>query len=340
MEYDKPHLELPQQIEKLASKGLQILDRDRAALFLGTVGFYRVSAYAYPFRELLGDGESQETSVQFRSNAFVGGAEFSWIEDMWRFDRELRLLVLDAIETIEIALRSKVGYHLGRRNTFGHLGVQNLDRERTSLPDIDEPERSTFEVWLERFFEQQQRAGKSEDFIKHYVQKYDSRLPTWVATEIMDFGQLVRLFGFMTDGDRSRASAELGEVSGAVLARWMKVANYLRNLSAHHARLWNRSLTYKIGQVPNNAPSLIHLNDDPVRKSRVYGVCAILAHLTSVIRPEDRWGARLVELLDRFPTAPPVSPETHMGFPEGWRKLSVWSAATFLPGRTWGDQQC
>lgn len=67
MEYDKPHLELPQQIEKLASKGLQILERDRAARFLGTVGFYRVSAYAYPFRELLGDGESQETSVQFRS---------------------------------------------------------------------------------------------------------------------------------------------------------------------------------------------------------------------------------------------------------------------------------
>lgn len=68
MEYDKPHLELPQQIEKLASKGLQILGRDRAARFLGTVGFYRVSAYAYPLRELLGDGESQETSVQFRSN--------------------------------------------------------------------------------------------------------------------------------------------------------------------------------------------------------------------------------------------------------------------------------
>jgi abortive infection bacteriophage resistance protein len=230
VEYDKPHLELSQQVEKLAGNGLQISDRDRAARFLETVG-----------------------------------------------------------------------YHLGLRHKFGHLEVENLDLERTSLPDTDEPERSTFEVWLERYVEHQQRAAKSEDFIKHYVQKYDSRLPTWVATEIMEFGQLVR---------------------------WMKVANYLRNVSAHHASLWNRSLTYKIGRIPDNAPLPIHLNDDPDRKSRVYGMCAILAQLTSVIRPEDRWSARLVELLDRFPSAPPVSPEAHMGFPMGWRQLAVWATAS------------
>lgn len=328
MQYDKPHLEISQQVEKLASNGLRISDRDRAARFLETVGYYRVSAYAYPFRELLADGDPRDSSVQFRSNAFIAGAQFSWIEDMWRFDRDLRLLVLDAIETIEIALRSKVGYHLGLRNKFGHLEVESLDHERASTLDTDEPERSTFEVWHERYVEHQQRAAKSEDFIKHYVQKYDSRLPTWVATEIMEFGQLVRLFGFMTDGDQSRVSAALGHVSGAVFVRWMKVANYLRNVSAHHARLWNRSLTYKIGRIPGNAPLLIHLNDVPDRKSRVYGMCAILAQVTSVIRPEDRWGTRLVELLDRFPSAPPVSPETHMGFPTGWRQLPVWATAS------------
>ncbi len=332
MQYDKPHLELSQQVEKLASNALQISDRDSAARFLESVGYYRVSAYAYPFRELLSAADRRHTSVQFRSNAFIAGAQFSWIEDMWRFDRDLRLLILDALETVEIALRSKVGYHLGARHKFGHLEVENLDPGRTGRPDADEPERSSFAVWLERYVEHQQRAAQSEDFIKHYVQKYDSRLPIWVATETMEFGQLVRLFGFMTDGDRSRASAELGGVSGAVLVRWMKVANYVRNLSAHHARLWNRSLTYKIGQIPSSSPLLIHLNEDPDRKSRVYGICAILAQLTSVIRPEDRWSGRLVNLLDGFPSAPPVSPETHMGFPDGWRQLAVWTDA-FLSGQ-------
>jgi abortive infection bacteriophage resistance protein len=193
---------LSQQVEKLANRGLEISDPDRAARFLETVGYYRTSAYAYPFREILGAGALRETSVQFRSNAFIPGAEFSWIEDIWRFDRELRLLILDAIETVEIALRSKVGYHLGLRHKFGHLDVENLDSERTSLPDADEAGRSMFEVWRERFAEHQERAATSEDFIQHYVQKYDGRLPIWVATEIMEFGQLVRLFGFMTDGDQ------------------------------------------------------------------------------------------------------------------------------------------
>jgi len=74
MQYDKPHLEISQQVEKLASNGLRISDRDHAARFLETVGYYRVSAYAYPFRELLGDGDPRDSSVQFRSNAFIAGA--------------------------------------------------------------------------------------------------------------------------------------------------------------------------------------------------------------------------------------------------------------------------
>lgn len=325
MEYDKPHLTLSQQVIKLASRGLEISDLARAERFLETVGYYRASAYAYPFREVLEHGALRETSVQLRSSAFIAGAKFSWVEDMWRFDRELRLLVLDAIETVEIALRSKVGYHLGLRHKFGHLQAAALDAERTGLPDADDPGRSMFEVWGDRFAEHQDRAAISEDFIQHYVQKYDSRLPIWVATEIMEFGQLVRLLGFMTDGDQSRVSGELGSVSGAVFVRWMKVANYLRNVAAHHARLWNRGLTYKIGRIPDNAPPLIHLNEDADRKRRIYGMCAILAQLTSAIRPEDRWGARMVELLNRFPSEPPVSPESHMGFPEGWRHLALWA---------------
>jgi abortive infection bacteriophage resistance protein len=169
------------------------------------------------------------------------------------------------------------------------------------------------------------RDRASRDFIKHYVEKYDSRHPVWVATEIMEFGQLIRLLGFMTDSDQSRVSTDIASVSGAVFVRWMKVANYVRNVSAHHARLWNRNLTYKIGRVPDNVEPLVHLNDDAAHRSRVYGICAVLAYLTSSIRIEDAWANRLVTLLDRFPSGLPLSPESHMGFPPGWRDLDLWA---------------
>jgi hypothetical protein len=61
VEYDKPHLELSQQVEKLASNGLQISDRDRAARFLETVGYYRVSVRVRAFER---GGPLSELSTQ------------------------------------------------------------------------------------------------------------------------------------------------------------------------------------------------------------------------------------------------------------------------------------
>ncbi len=324
MEYDKPHLTLDEQLEQLTERGLRVAEPTRAIRLLETVGYYRLSAYAYPFRTLLEPGTPRETTVQYRASSFDDGADFSWVEELWRFDRDLRLLLLDAVETIEISLRSKVGFHLGFRDKFGYLSTTHLDEDRCNRPDSEEPDRTIFGVWLERYLDHQNSAV-SEDFIRHYVEKYDAKLPIWVATEIMEFGQLVRLYGFMLDGDKSRVSSEIAGVSGAVYGRWLKVANYGRNLCAHHARLWNRTLTYKLGKAPDNAPDLAHLNEPGQGRDRVYGLCAMFAYLTDRIRPEDGWTQRLVELVNGFPEDPPVSPETQMGFPTGWRDLLLWS---------------
>lgn len=325
MHYSKPHLTVADQLTQLAGRGLRIDDLPSARRMLETVGYYRFSAYAYPFRRPLPPGVVPETSVQFRADSFEHGAAFEWAERLWAFDRALRLLVLDAVETVEIALRSKVSYHLGHRDAFGHLSRASLDPARCGRSDADHPGRTSFDVWLDRYLAHQARAV-SEDFIRHYVEKYDARLPVWVATEVMELGQLVRLLGFMSDGDQSLVSKDLANISGAVFARWMKVVNYVRNLSAHHARLWNRKLTYKLGRLPGNVPALSHLNRTPASRERIYAVCAVLAFLTDAIRPESAWKSRLVQLVAAFPDGLPVSAESDMGFPEGWRVLPLWSS--------------
>ena len=322
MEYDKPHLTLPEQPDKLQRRGLEIADRDHALRLLETVGYYRLSAYAYPFRELVPVGQPRETSVQFRRSGFLPGTKFSWIEDLWAFDRALRLLVLDAIETVEIAVRSKIGYHLGARDKFAYLSIEHLDSDSCLQPDADEPERSLYEIWGDRYLHHQNKAT-AEDFIKHYVEKYDAKLPIWVATEIMEFGQLVRLFGFMRSDDQSRVSGEVAGVSGSVFYRWLKVANYVRNVSAHHARLWNRTLTYKLGRIPDNAPRLLHLNGDTSYRARVYGFCSVLAHMADHIRPEARWPGRFLDLMTTFPETS-IDVEYTMGMPKGWESLPLW----------------
>ena len=323
MRYTKTHLTLDQQVERLADRGLEVLDPAQARRSLEMVGYYRFSAYAYPFRVPIPPSGARETTVQYRTDRFVPGARFAWAEDLYEFDRDLRLLVLDAVETIEIAVRSKIGYHLGARHPFGHLSRDHLDAAKCDRPDAVDRAQTSYDAWRERFSAHLLKSS-AEDFIDHHIQKYDGRLPIWAATEIMEFGQLVRLYGFMADADQSRISKELAGVSGAVFARWMKLANYARNISAHHARPWNRTLTYKLGRVPETVPELVHLNAATHCRSRAYAVCALLALLTQRIRPETRWTTRLRDVLHRFPEGLPVSPKTHMGFPDEWMSLHLW----------------
>jgi abortive infection bacteriophage resistance protein len=324
VEYDKPHLTIPQQLAKLEGRGLVISDRDEAERLLVSVGYYRLSAYGYPFRELLPEGSSRDTTVQFRASDFRAGTTLESVRDLWMFDRRLRLLCVDALETVEVALRSRVGYHLGARHRFGYLDVTSLEpaAEARRRPGLDDGP-TLFESWVDKY-QQHQESAEAEDFITHYVEKYDAKLPIWVATETMDFGSLVRLYGFMRKDDQSAVARDLNSLSGAWLGSWIKVASYLRNVSAHHSRLWNRRLTYKFKNVPAQLVELSHLNEDRIRRAKVYGMLAILASTTSHLEPSSPWRQALVDHMGSFPVLDGVSPESDMGFPARWRDLPVW----------------
>lgn len=127
LKYDKPHLTLALQVDHLRQRGLVVTDTDRAISTLNRVGYYRFSAYAYPFRERLPADSLRDSSVQYRSDRFVRDVPFELIESLWSFDRRLRLLMLDALETIEIGLRVQLSYVLGARDPFGYLHPESLD---------------------------------------------------------------------------------------------------------------------------------------------------------------------------------------------------------------------
>jgi len=91
MHYLKAALSFPDQLAQLQQRGLHVTDPDRALHWLRRVSYYRLSAYFLPFK----NGES-----------FRPGTEFNDVAGLYIFDRKLRLLVLDAIERIEVALRT------------------------------------------------------------------------------------------------------------------------------------------------------------------------------------------------------------------------------------------
>lgn len=131
----KPFATIDEQIDVLASRGL-VLDRTIAEQWLRNIGYYRLSGYWYPYREI-SDPQRPE-----RLDGFIPGASFDDVVQLYEFDRKLRTLIHDGIERVEVALRSHVSYMIGSigplayrdatlfRPTFDHGAGPHPDRSR------------------------------------------------------------------------------------------------------------------------------------------------------------------------------------------------------------------
>ncbi|NQY59622.1 MAG: Abi family protein [Cognatishimia sp.] len=110
-----------------------------------------------------------------------------------------------------------------------------------------------------------------------------------------------------------------------MLPTWIRSLSYVRNVCAHHSRLWNKPLASqpkqpRIGEVP----LLDHLNGDQYAQERFYSAAAIAHHFQLQINPNSTWGTRFVDLISTFPDAPGIS-IGQAGFPADWEALPLWS---------------
>jgi abortive infection bacteriophage resistance protein len=237
-------------------------------------------------------------------------------------------MVLAAIERVEVALRVKIGFTLGRRGAYAHLNGAALDGQftqtRSGRPSIHRE-------WLDKMLTAQNRS--SEDFVVHFKNKYDGKLPVWVLTEIMDFGSMTYLYGGLKAVDRDEIARSLGVLTnhgsgnGPALVNWLRVLNYVRNVSAHHSRLWNRNLVNQIApRHLSGIPPLAHLT---VRGGdshfRIYSTLCILAFLLSGFGDQSRWAASVRDLLTtEIPHCGRKLQE--LGIPANWTDSPLWGA--------------
>jgi len=320
LEYTKPHLSFEAQLAKLTARGLACDDAARTLQVLRSVGYYRLSAYVYPFRELLPSDE--QMGVHYRSDSIRAGVSWKHVEDLWAFDRAFRLLCLDASEVIEVGIRTQLAYVLGARDPFGHMNPQSLD---AAMCERQYANRTAFDSWCERYRELRDGA-KSEDYVKHHLVTYsESEVPIWVAVEFLSFGAVTRLFSLMRVEDQNEVARAVGVSSGGKLHAFLLTAGYVRNLCAHHSRLWNRRLTMTLPKFYGTevGPDLAHLAGRPLAP-KIYSALAIMAYLVRNIAPQADWARRARERVGKFPDVPYLSAEVDMGFPAGWAMQPLW----------------
>lgn len=300
MKYNKPVIDIPQQISQLKNRGLIIADETAAAHTLQNISYYRLAGYWWPM-------QSDKTLHIFKPNS-----TFENVIAIYDFDRQLRLLLFDVIERIEIGFRTKLIYHLSHEVSPWWFEDASLFRNAVEHTDtlilIDKELNHSKEV-----------------FIKQHRVNYHTdtrRPPAWKTLEIASFGNLSKLYGNLLASVKSKDSIaiELGTVNHTYLPSWLQTIAQIRNICAHHGRLWNKNLPGRPKLLPN-PPNAWIKDVPPVNEHHLlYVHLCCMKYLLNIINPGNDFRDKLDALLIKYPNIDANA----LGLKPNWQNESLW----------------
>lgn len=292
--YSKPVLSLSEQIDLLESRGLVVPDKDKARHYLSYIAYYRLSGYTIVFEESA-NGE--------RNHRFKPGTTFDNIIELYNFDRHLRLLVIDAIERIEVAVRTQICLQMATTYADSHWHL----RKKLFSAKFD------FDGLIKKC-KSEQRMSK-ESFVKHYKQSYDEPqlVPTWMAGELLSMGTWSTIYTNLEKRSDRKKISSIFKLSPPNFSSWLHAVTYIRNLCAHHSRLWNRRFTLR--------PAITKEHQNYLSPNDSFAAQAAMLHLLlRVISPDSEWTTNLYKLIRKSN----FIDTTMMGFAPGWEKDKFW----------------
>ncbi|NCC27725.1 MAG: Abi family protein, partial [Gammaproteobacteria bacterium] len=195
--FGKPATTYAEQVALLQQRGMVIDDPGEAEFYLQHLNYYRLGAYWLPF-------EADHATHRFRT-----GTRIADVLNLYIFDRELRLLVLDAIERVEVSVRSQWAYQLAHRHgPHAHLDPALAYRRR---------------LWEQNLTRLADEVNRSDEaFIRHLVETYTEALPpVWAVCEVMSLGQLSRWYNSLKPMATRRAIANVYALDEKVLQSWL-----------------------------------------------------------------------------------------------------------------------
>jgi abortive infection bacteriophage resistance protein len=300
--YTKPSLTFQQQLQQLIDRGMTVEDPNKALHILESVSYYRISGYWYPF---LADKQK---------HVFKYGAQFETAFKLYCFDRELRSLIISELEKIEVAIRAKMIYVLSQK--FGGFWFQDL-----TLFKNPQKFQTQLSVKLKEEYDR-----SDEEFIRAFRLKYSDPLPpSWMIMEIISFGTLSKLFSQLKPSREKRDIANYFGLADVVFENWLHSIVYLRNICAHHSRLWNRTLSIKPQIL--QSPRKLWLKNVNVRSDRTYYVLCMIKYLLQTVNPKSRFAFKLKSLFLKYPNVDTYA----MGFTNNWEQESLWKFEDIEP---------
>jgi len=301
--FSKKPLTIAEQIVQLQKRGLDIPNTDLATKYLSNISYYRLGEYWYVMQQ---DKEN---------HIFKPNSKFKDVIALYNFDADLRMLLFEVIEKIEISLRTKLIYHLSHE--VNPWWFQNFELFSDSMALVKT--LSNIEEELSR---------SKDKTIKNHFKKHkdDKRFPpAWKSLEQTSFGALSKLYGNLKHTSKSKdiIAQEFGAVNHTYLPSWLQSIAQIRNYCAHHSRLWNKNVpgTVKLLSKPPN-PWIVDVVNVPKQHefSKLYVHLCLMKYLLNTIQPNNTFTSKLNSLFENYPNVDPNA----LGMKPNWQNEPLW----------------
>lgn len=289
---------ISEQITILQDRDLQFRNISNASHILNNISYYRLKGYWW---ELQDNNENHH---------FAPNSYFEDVIDLYNFDRHFRMILFNAIERIEISLRTKMIYHLslgyGAHWYFNPSIFQDPKRHIASLEKINTD-----------------IINSREEFIIKHFENHPNEMPeSWKALEILTFGTISKLYSNLKHQlpEKNKISSEFGLNNQKYLVSWLLTITVLRNIIAHHSRLWNRVIINKYDWPTSSPKPILSYCPNNYQRRKIFPILSAIIYMNNEINPGHHIKKELVELFAKFPN----SQLSKMGFPRNWQSEPIW----------------
>jgi len=274
----KPPLSFDDQLEKLLSRGMVVKDSLKALEFLRSHNYYHLNKYFHEFMDTTGN--------------FRDGITFETIETIYENDAWLRNHLFSLIEPFELKIKTIIANHLSLK--YGSDAFYRFD-----IYENVNAWQNTINTVLRDV-----KRDSSHPVVAWHMEHYNGLFPMWVLIEFFTLGSTSRFFGNLRNTDKNEI-ADNFNISGYLLASWLKSISLLRNFCAHNGQLFRRIYT--------SAPFLPSFFNWPSNENRsLFSISLILKRLST----REDWQLLVNGLIHRELIQPFLG---DYGFPQDWR---------------------
>ena len=253
---EKDFKSIDEQLEILRSRGLTITDDEKAKDFLLRNNYYRISGYSLTLR---------------KNDQFSKTATFQNIVDIYNFDHELRHIILQYIEIIEVQMKSVYAYEFTKvHGPVGYLDASFFTDSQKHKEIIDKANQ------------QKKQRLSHEAYLKHFVNDLHQDIPLWAYVDLLTISDISFLYSISEQAIKDAVAQIFGltmNKGSNILGSYMHSMTIIRNLCAHGSRIYNRLFEQKPSLNKREKALLIKNADGTIDNAHFYGFVLIMKRL-------------------------------------------------------------